>query len=76
MKRDTQTPWIRAVGGLLIIVAILVAFLYQLTARGETEGWLVVLVSLLGLAAGAAVLGSEAVRTGYRVLRGLRGGKR
>ena len=54
-----------------IIAAILAAFLYRVATVGHVPPWLVLLVSVLGLAAGAAVLGSDAVRTGYAVVRGL-----
>jgi phosphate/sulfate permease len=52
-----------------IILAILIAFLYQLATGEEIQPWLVLLVSVLGLAAGAALLGEKAVRTGYELFR-------
>lgn len=60
----------RAIGGVVVIVALLAAFLLQVARNGEVEPWLVLVVSVLGLAAGAAILGADAVRTGYRLLRG------
>lgn len=76
MSGEGQPGLARAAAGLLVIAAILVAFLYQLTTSGEVALWLMLLVSVLGLAAGAAVLGVDALRAGYAVLCGLRRGKR
>jgi len=64
-------PLARVAVAFTIIVAILAAFLYRLATAGEVQPWLVMLVSILGLAAGAAVLGSDAIETGYAVLRGM-----
>lgn len=60
----------RAVVGAVVIVALLAAFLVQLVRDGRVQSWLVLLVSVLGLAAGAAILGTDAVRTAYALLRG------
>lgn len=67
---------VRGAAGLLVILVIMAAFVFQLSTGDRVQPWLVLLVSVLGLAAGAAVLGADAVMTGYAVLRGLRGGKR
>lgn len=72
---DARPDWDRAAAGMLVILVIMTAFVYQLSSANRVQPWLVLLVSILGLAAGAAVLGTDAVRTGYAVLRGLRGGK-
>jgi phosphate/sulfate permease len=60
---------VRAATGMSIILAILIAFLYQLATGEEIQPWLVLLVSVLGLAAGTALLGEKAVRTGYELFR-------
>lgn len=64
---------VRAAAGLLVILVIMVAFVSQLSSPNRVQPWLVLLVSVLGLAAGAAVFGEDAIRTGYAVLRGHRG---
>jgi len=64
-------PLARVAVAFVIIAAILAAFLYRVATGGRVQPWLVALVSVLGLAAGAAVLGTDAVRTGYEVFRGL-----
>lgn len=60
----------RAVVGAAVVVALLAAFLLQVARDGRVRPWLVLLVSVLGLAAGAAILGADAVRTAYALLRG------
>lgn len=54
-----------------IIAAILAAFLYRIATEGHVPPWLVLLVSVLGLAAGAAVLGTDALEVGYEAYREL-----
>ena len=72
MSHDGPPPLARAVVAFTIIAAILAAFLYRVATSGRVQPWLVGLVSVLGLAAGAAVLGTDAMRMGYAVLEGLR----
>jgi uncharacterized membrane protein YfcA len=55
-----------------IIAAILAAFLYRIATEGHVQPWLVLLVSVLGLAAGAAVLGTDAFEASYEAYRELR----
>jgi fatty acid desaturase len=70
---DGPPPTARMATAFTIIGAILVAFLYRVVSGGHVPPWLVLLVSVLGIAAGAVVLGSDAVEAGYEVVRGLRG---
>lgn len=72
MTDRAPPPLARVLVAFTIIGAILAAFLYRVATVGHVQPWLVGLVSVLGLAAGAAVLGSDAVRTGYEVFRELR----
>ena len=58
---------IRAVAGLLVITAILVAFLYRLAAGEPLQFWLAGLVTVLGLAAGASIFGTEAMKVGASI---------
>lgn len=76
MNGDCAHGHVRATAGLLIISAILAAFIYQQLTDGRTQPWLVVLVSVLGLSAAAAILGTDAVETAAEVLKGLYGGER
>ena len=76
MSGDCKHRGVRATAGLLIISAILVVFLYQQLAEGQIQSWLVVLVSVLGLTAAAAILGTDALETASKVLKGFRGGGR
>jgi hypothetical protein len=66
------SPTARLAAAFTIIGAILAAFLHRVVTGGHVPPWLVLLVSVLGLAAGAAALGSDAVAAGYAVVRGLR----
>jgi hypothetical protein len=67
-----ETPVAAHVGVATVIIAtILAAFLHRIAAGDPVPPWLVGLVSLLGVAAAAAVLGGDAVRTAYAVVRGL-----
>lgn len=61
---------IRAITGFLIVIAILVAFLHQLVQEEAIPPWLVLLVSVLGLGAGATLLGRKAIQTGYEIFSG------
>jgi len=54
-----------------IIAAILAAFLYRVATGGSVPAWLGLVVSVLGVAAAAAVLGPGAVRTAVAALRTL-----
>jgi hypothetical protein len=63
-------PLARMLVAFTIIVAILAAFLYRVATAGHVQPWLVLLVSVLGLAAGAAVLGSDAMAAGYEMVQG------
>lgn len=71
MTDRAPPPLARVAVAAAIILAILAAFLYRVATAGHVQPWLVLLVSVLGLAAGAAVLGTDAVETGYAVLKGL-----
>lgn len=73
MTDRAPPPMARVAVAFVIIAAILAAFLYRVTTGGPVRPWLVALVSLLGIAAAAAALGTDAVETGYEVMRGLRG---
>lgn len=64
-------PLARALVAFTIIVAILAAFLYRIATAGHVQPWLVLLVSVLGLAAGAALLGGDAMAAAYEMLRTL-----
>lgn len=55
---------VRAVAGLAVILAVLVGFLYRLVAGEPLQFWLAGLVTVLGLAAGASVFGTEAMKVG------------
>lgn len=68
---ETRPFGARVAVAFTVIAAILAAFLYRVAAADPVQPWLVLLVSLLGLAAAAAVLGSDAVRTASAALREL-----
>lgn len=53
---------VRFVVGVLVIAVILAAFLHRMVSEETLQPWLVLLVSVLGLAAAAAVFGKDAVR--------------
>lgn len=65
---DPVDDRVRALTGTLVICVILAAFLVRFVGDGEVAPWLVFLVSVLGLAAGAAVLGDRAIETAAAVL--------
>lgn len=71
MTDRAPPPLARVAVASAIIAAILAAFLYRVATAGHVQPWLVLLVSVLGLAAGAALLGSDAMAVGYAVLRDL-----
>ncbi len=53
---------VRFVVGVLVIAVILAAFLHRQVSGEPLQPWLVLLVSVLGLAAATAVFGKDAVR--------------
>lgn len=60
----------RVVVGTAIIFAVLAAFLHRVVTGRGIEPWLIFLVSVLGIAAAAAILGPEAVRVANEVVGG------
>ena len=69
---ETRPSGARVAVAFTVIAAILAAFLYRVAAADPVQPWLVALVTVLGLAAAAAVLGTDAVRTAFVGLRQLR----
>ena len=67
MSSDRHLPSVRATAGLLVIVAIHAGFLYRLAAGDPLQFWLAGLVTVLGLAAGAAIFGTEAMKVGAAI---------
>ena len=72
MSDRAPPPLARVAVSFTIIAAILAAFHYRVATVGDVPPWLVGLVSVLGLGAGVAMLGSDAMTAGYEVFRGLR----
>lgn len=72
MSDRAPPPLARVALAFTIIAAILAAFLYRIATEGHVQPWLVLLVSVLGLTAGAAVLGTDALEVGSEAYRDLR----
>lgn len=62
-------PWVRATFGALVVAGVLAGALARLASGESLPLWLVLLVSVLTLAAGASVFGADAIRLGTRIFR-------
>lgn len=65
----TPPPRLRATAGLLVVASVLAVALVRLLRGHALPLWLVLLVSVLSLAAGASVFGTDAMRLGTAIFR-------
>ncbi|MEF8773534.1 MAG: hypothetical protein V5A23_05560 [Halobacteriales archaeon] len=65
----TPPPRLRAAAGALVVAGVVAAAAFRLAAGHSLPFWLVLLVSVLSLAAGASVFGADAMRLGTAIFR-------